>query len=179
MIREVDLVSYLPPFLQEYKEPVITLQAENPEFAMMWESADRILWNQFIDTADEYGISRFEKILGIYPADTDTLEIRRMRVQNRWFTAIPYTIRALKQKLSDLLGGDHNFSVSADFQSTYELYLAVFSLDDSRVEELKYLLSVMVPANVTTNIIYESVHQGSAYFGGVMYEADIIDISQR
>ena len=33
MIREVDLVSYLPPYSQEYnQETVAALKAENPEF---------------------------------------------------------------------------------------------------------------------------------------------------
>ena len=37
MIREVDLVSYLPPYLQEYnQETVAALEAENPEFRLIW-----------------------------------------------------------------------------------------------------------------------------------------------
>lgn len=62
MIREVDLVSYLPPFIAEYKETNITLTAENPEFVLVWNATDKTLKNEFIATADEYGISRFEKI---------------------------------------------------------------------------------------------------------------------
>ena len=58
MIREVDLVSYLPPFMQSYKEPVAALEAENPEFSLMWSATDRCLRNRFISTADEYGISQ-------------------------------------------------------------------------------------------------------------------------
>jgi hypothetical protein len=68
MIREVDLVSYLPPFIAEYKETNLTLTAENPEFVLVWKAADRTLKNEFIETADEYGISRFEKILHILPS---------------------------------------------------------------------------------------------------------------
>ena len=75
MIREVDLVSYLPPFIAEYKETNITLEAENPEFVLVWKAADRVLYNEFIATADEYGISRFEKILNILPSRDDTLQI--------------------------------------------------------------------------------------------------------
>ena len=67
MTREVDLVSYLPPFLAEFKEIAITLEAENPEFVLVWNAAERVLSNEFIETADEYGISRFEKILKILP----------------------------------------------------------------------------------------------------------------
>ena len=36
MIREVNLVSYLPPFIADYKEINIALTAENPEFALVW-----------------------------------------------------------------------------------------------------------------------------------------------
>ena len=55
MIREVDLVSYLPPFMAEFKEIMATLEAENPEFVLVWEAADRVLQNEFIETSDEYG----------------------------------------------------------------------------------------------------------------------------
>lgn len=63
MIRDVDLVSYLPPYLVGYEENHATLEAENPEFILVWNAADRVLYNEFIETANEYGISRFEKIL--------------------------------------------------------------------------------------------------------------------
>lgn len=179
MIREVDLVSYLPPFLMEYKEINTTLTAENPEFVLFWKAADRALKNEFIATADEYGISRFEKLLGICSAADDALENRRMRVQNRWFNAPPYTVRTLRMKLGELLGGEHNFSISSDFSGAYSLCLNVFSLDDSRTEELKYLLSAMVPANVITDIIYDDVHKGTVFLGGVMQEADIFELRQR
>ena len=63
MIRDVDLVSYLPTFMQEYKEPVIALKTEKPEFCVVWKAADRVLHNHFISTADEYGISNLKSYL--------------------------------------------------------------------------------------------------------------------
>ena len=42
MIREVDLVSYLPEFMQSYTEPVAALEGENPEFDIMWKAVDRV-----------------------------------------------------------------------------------------------------------------------------------------
>ena len=150
MIREVDLGSYLPTYMQKYKEILAVLKAVNPEFTIAWGEINQILYNHFISTADEYGICRFEKILGIYPEETDSLEIRRMRVQNRWFTTTPYTVRVLISKIGELIEKEYNFSVSLDFKAAYELTLTVFSLDDSQIEELKYLLSEMVPLNITS-----------------------------
>ena len=64
-MKKVDLVSYLPPFMADFKEITVTLKAENPEFVLVWVAAEQVLQNEFIETADEYGISRFEKILNI------------------------------------------------------------------------------------------------------------------
>ena len=74
MVREVDLMSYLPLFMQGYREPAATLRAEEPEFDIVWAAADRMLRNRSISTADEYGIGRLERILGIYPQEGEPLE---------------------------------------------------------------------------------------------------------
>lgn len=180
MIREVDLASYLPEFIKEYKEPVVALETENPEFNITWNATDRILYNRFISTADAYGISRFEKILGLYPENSDTLEVRRMRVQNRWFTKIPYTVRVLASKLTECLGEQYNFDIYADFNKTYEMTVVIYTSDDSQVQEVKYLLNVMVPVNIVVDIIYESLTDSSMiYFGAAMEQSDIIELKQR
>lgn len=110
MIREVNLVSCLPPFMADYEEMNRTLKAEDPEFVLVWKAAERVLQNEFIATADEYGISRFEKMLKILPSREDTLESRRARVQSRWFTDLPYTWRMFLQKLKALCG-EQNLSL--------------------------------------------------------------------
>lgn len=179
MVREVDLVSYLPPFMETYTEPVEALKAENPELKLVWQAADKVMYNHFISTADEYGISRFEKMLTILPESTDSLEIRRMRVMSRWFYAIPYTVRTLIVKLMEILGEEYDFSVGSDFKEGYELILTVYTTDDSQVEELRHVLSVMIPENIVTNIIFEGVQKGVIHYGGVMIEADILEIKQR
>ena len=106
MIREVDLISYLPPFMAAYKEISTTLAAENPEFALVWQAADRVLKNEYIATADDYGLSRFERMLGIIPADGEPLEFRRQAVMLKWVERLPYTIRRLRECLSAALGDD-------------------------------------------------------------------------
>lgn len=149
MIREVDLVSYLPPFMAEFREINVTLTAENPEFRIVWEAADRVLQNEFIATADEYGISRFERILKIYPSREDTLESRRARVQARWFASLPYTWRMLLEKLISICG-ESGFTISKDFLF-YKINLAVQLDIFGQVEELEHLLEVMLPCNMVVN----------------------------
>ena len=62
------LLDRLPPVLQ----PILELRqiadtAEQPEFDALWQALETLLSNQFVETADESGIARFERVLGITP----------------------------------------------------------------------------------------------------------------
>lgn len=166
-MKEVNLVSYLPPYLQEYnQETVAALQAENPEFNLVWDAANRVLYNEFIATADEYGISRFEKILNILPSEEDTLESRRSRVQLRWFAEIPYTMKALITKLIALCG-DSNFEITKDFlyyKIRIETGLELFG----QVEELEHIVDTMLPCNMVVDLVNKITCDANAsvFFGG-------------
>lgn len=147
MIREVNLVSYLPPFMQDFKEISAALNAENPEFTVVWSAADRVLKNQFIETADEYGLSRFEKILKILPWKEDTLESRRSRIQNRWFNDMPYTMRTLISRLTTLCA-DHGFTLTKCFTDAYTLEIHTDLEIFGQVEELENIIQSMIPCNL-------------------------------
>ena len=170
MIREVDLVSYLPPFIAEYKETNLTLTAENPEFVLVWKAADRTLKNEFIETADEYGISRFEKILHILPSRDDTLESRRSRVRSRWFTTLPYTWRMFLQKLI-VLCGENDFTVIKQFD-LYRIDLQVELKLFGQIEELERIIETMFPCNM----VVESNNKLFEDFGNTIYTGGILTL---
>lgn len=146
MTRKIDLVSYLPPFMAEYKEISAALEAENPEFVLIWNASEKVLRNEFIETADEYGISRFEKILKILPSREDTLESRRARVQSRWFNTIPYNLKSLLAKLIALCG-DSDFTVTKEYMQ-YKLFILTNLELFGQVEELERIIENMIPCNM-------------------------------
>lgn len=149
MLREADLLSYLPPFMQEYREIVAALTAENPEFNVILRNANNALDNEFITTADETGIRRFEKLLGILPSEYDTLETRRTRVLLLWFISLPYTLRMLIKMLTVLCGG-MDFTVEKDFDAYYIRVITHFRLY-SQILQLRKLLKEMIPANMVSD----------------------------
>lgn len=71
------------------------------------------------------------------------LKSRRMRVRNRWFNKLPYTIRTLTEKVKQIVGDSYNFTISGNLKD-YELNLTVYTLSDSQNKELEYLLSVII-----------------------------------
>ena len=177
MIREVDLVSYLPPFLKEYKEIHTALTSEDSEFRILWKGADKILANEFIATADESGIERFEKILGLFPSDLDTLESRRARVQSNWFVTLPYTMRMLIEKIA-VLCGDSDFEIAGDLKEGYTIQIYTELPLFGQVEELRRVLDEMVPCNLLTvfeNNVELSSEGRIFCTGGIVY-TDVIEI---
>lgn len=183
MIRDVDIESYLPHYLRGYKEISETLKAENPEFNLLWVRIDRLLSNLFIDTADEYGISRMEDLLGILPSKQDTLESRRSRVQSLWWNPTPYSIRAFVKKLSELCG-EGNFEVDTSKLEEYLLNIVTHLNQYGQVDNLKRIVSGMVPENMRVEVMNEIVTLMCAavvYSGTVMGQGthQIIDNNLR
>lgn len=174
MTRNVNLASYLPSFLAEFKENIALLDAENPEFEFLWKSFDRILKNEYISTADEYGLSRFEDIVGIKPLADDTLESRRSRVLSRWFNHIPLTLKGLKKRLA-LICSEQGYSVTI---KDYIITISVYTRFDSQKEELKQLINDVIPANMLPLLIYEKALKFEIYNAGIISEANILNIRQ-
>lgn len=179
MTREVDLVSYLPPYMAEFKEVAAALEAAEPEFALAWEAAERVLRNRFIETSDAYGISRLEKMLGIRPGDGDTLESRRSKVRSRWFEKLPYTMRVLRRKLAVLCGGA-GFEISDDFGTGYALRIKTRLELYGQAEELERLLEAFLPCGITAEASNSMAAEaeGAAPVGGCVAAAEFFEAFQ-
>ena len=175
MIREVDLNSYLPPYLKGYKEIAETLKAEDPEFRLLWEAVDRLLKNQFIEDADEYGISRREEIIGILPSSQDTLESRRSRVQALWWNPTPYSIRAFVAKVADLCK-ENGYEVDKTRLEEYWLGLTTHLSRYGQVDNLKQLILGMPPCNIVIEALNEIV---TLVCAAIVYAGTVVTVGNH
>ena len=150
MAREVDLLAYLLPILQEVKELQTIAGIENPTLEDVWELVESVLNNQFILTADERGIARHEKMLEIKSGATESLETRRFRVLTRYQEQAPYTNKVLKQLLDSLLGeGKYRYERNvADKWIKVRLELTV----KGQFEEVELMLERITPQNMILEV---------------------------
>ena len=146
MIRDVNLLGHLPPFIQEYMEIREIMKTENPEFQLVEDESEIIKNNQFIQSCNLTGISKFEKLIGIVPSADDSLKSRINRVLVRWNDTVPYTWKTLLNKLNTLCGGSDNYEI---IRKLDEQKLEITTHLDlyGQVEELDYFLSYMLPAS--------------------------------
>ena len=164
----------------KFEEISEALKAEDPEFAAVWKSIERILNNAYIETADEYGLSRFEKILGILSSKEDTLESRRSRVLTRWLDNSYEGIKPLISKL-EALCGKSNFSVLKEYQN-YRIRIFTQLEMFGQTETLKHILESVIPCNMNVisdnKIICNST--GRVFLIGNAYHSqNSVDVSFR
>lgn len=153
------LIEYLPPFMQSFKEIQEICRVENARVNEIDKDIARLLDEAFISDCDGYGIRKYENMLGILPEAADSLEDRKARVLVRWNDFIPYTFRALVQRLNTYCGVN-NYDLECDFEN-YELMISTHLTHPTAVRELEKTIDRMVPLNMhyeTLNDIYHEIN---------------------
>lgn len=153
------LQDYLPPILLKTYEFPLLCDTEQPEFDRLAEAADAVLDAQFLSTAGEYAISRYEKIFGVVPQDTDTLNERRFKVLTKINTQLPFSVRRLRQQLATLCGDDgYKLEVNG---GKYTLAVKVALTAKRNQQAVEELLADIVPANMvcTMSLLYNTWEQ--------------------
>ncbi|MDR1773039.1 MAG: YmfQ family protein [Hungatella sp.] len=149
MIREVNLLSYIPDFLKEYEEMRTVQEVIQPEIHRLEDETESIFDNQFILSSDIKSIKRFERMLHISPLAEDTLADRRFKVLSKWNRIIPYTKITLKQKLSVLCGED-GYTLGIDPRKVITVRVALKS--KRSLYEVKEMLEEFVPCNMVIDL---------------------------
>ena len=161
------LKKYLPSLYRENKEMEGLMNAEQPIYDEAETDTKFAFSRQFVVTADEKGVEQYEKILGIMPTATDSLEFRKRRVITRLSTTPPYTLNYLKQQLTTIFGAG-NFNAWVDYGKR-ELYVDSFINNVSLFFELETFIAKVKPANmiyIYRSLVLPKVGVSSRYLAG-------------
>lgn len=157
---------------------------EFPEIMKAWKYAlDQFdgnikqLWdNQYIQTCDEATLSLYEKLLGITPSGTDTLEYRRVIVLNKYSMMVPFSEGYLRSRLDEMFGAD-GYELTVDWQTLEASIEITASVARARLIFLDLWYGV-APAHVAIEAIehLESDVDGEQFFGGAFFSTVINNI---
>ena len=153
--RTIDLAAYLPEVLRDVREMRAICDAGAPTVKAEWDALDAAMNDQFISTATEDGIARYERMLGIVPYATDTPDDRRFRLLARFGDRAPYTRRGLDTMLTSLCGSD-GYRLSYPGAFTVSVQVALSAKKQERV--VYELLERVLPYNMayTVTLLYNT-----------------------
>jgi len=140
------MIDYLPKILRAVREFKFGSEANQEETDRLWAAVTQLMDDQFLTTAGESGVSRWEKMLGIQPKATDTLRERSFRILIRIAETLPYTIRTLTFLLEQLCGAD-NFSITR-YPGEHLISIKIYLPAKGSYQDVLDLLDRVLPANL-------------------------------
>ena len=178
MSKDINLLSYWMPLLRQLKEFKEIANTEEPELRYILEAIDRTLNNMFIETADEYGIKRFENLVGIYPEEGASLETRRFNLLIKWNDKVPYTEKELYNRMISLCGSADKFQITERYKD-YAIDIATQLGVAGAFDAVATLLVDMLPCNMLLNLSnrIEAVKTSLLYFGVALCTAMVYQIT--
>ena len=150
----MSLLEYLPEFIQEIKEMKIIMSVEE-NFLTGFDdnlnlSVKNVFKDQFINTATENGVKRYEDMLKIVSRESEGLDVRRFRLFVRFNEKLPYTVPKLKEQLASLCGED-GYSIMLDVVN-FNLVVKIALKSKGMVDEVRAMLERMVPLNMMLDL---------------------------
>lgn len=164
MAKDLNLLGYLPPFLQEYRELQEIFLTDEVMLSQTLTSIDQLLQNQFISHCDEIGIAFFENMLKIYPYSTDDLDTRITRVLLKWNDYPPYTLKYLINVLDNLFASE-NYQFNDDFLNYAFSINFTNNFLPSDLESFYKFIGNIKPANLCFNVTANSTISNEVFCG--------------
>lgn len=148
------LRDYWPDYLKDIVELKEVAAAEQLEIDTITELINNMSHDFSAFTLTEYGIKRWEKILGIGGKSADDMDSRRFRIISRILEQIPITKRTLYSQLETLCGKD-GFKLEIN-SGAYTLTVKLALTSKSSFDDVVELINRSSPANLvcTVTIMY-------------------------
>jgi len=171
-------LDYLPEFMSEYEEINEISKAENEVLYDEWSLFRKNEKNQWIKTADEEGIKRYEDMLNTTGGGND-LEIRRAALLVKYNNNFVYTYTMFKNYLNNICG-EENY----DLEILYGEYTVNISLGLSRrflFNTVKDYARQIIPANMILNVRlkYNKHYMFEGYTHEMLNEYSHYDLRNR
>ena len=165
-MREINPINYLPPVMQEVKEIQELYEGITPELKLLYMESGRALDESFVLSAEGYGLTRMENILGVTPYPDDTVEDRRLRILTKLNGDTPYTFESLYNKLKVLCGENNVYMAYA--KDIYTLDVQISLIAKRQFETVRKMLLEIVPCNVALRclLMYNTHNTLNAYTHG-------------
>ena len=140
------LLEYLPPFLREYYEFKQLCKSGDIEVSSIDKAVDWNFDSAFISDCDATVLSNYERLLGIIPTSSQSIENRRNMVLLQWNTVASMTLSQFISKLQEYCGKE-NIYVDTSREQFYQLvlWLNIHKVD---VPIIKDFVDTWLPMNV-------------------------------
>lgn len=153
------LSKHLPPQVYTIREFGDIDKSISPELNSIDGNIRGLENNQFIQTANDKGLARYERMFEV-PTDSN-IDIRRLNIMNLYNSKANYTNRWLRQYLSTVVGESEYLVLLNGFSLTISISMGKANLRDKIYEDLRN----KIPANIALTVNLLATNDTDIYTG--------------
>lgn len=146
-LREIQL----PEWVTDIPSMKAVIDVGEKYISQLMDDMEELQNDIFIDTSTEYGIARREKIAGITPLSTDSLDDRRVRLKTRYYETFPYTFMSMKNSIERITSKDLIMILDTQKQ---KLHVEIPLDRKNSYDAVCEMIERMTPLMIVTEIIY-------------------------
>lgn len=163
---------YYPDVVFDIKDIRAVVDAGDKIGERLEQDLDALDSDLNIKSSKESGIIRRERILGINPLDTISLEDRRLEVLTRWYDTPVYTETTLRNKLDSIMGkGKYILNINLEEKIVrYETE----PIERLALNTVHTLLDQMVPLDYMIAIRFKYKQKNMFYIGNTVKETKTV-----
>lgn len=163
---------YYPDVVFDIKDIRAVVDAGDKIGERLEQDLDALDSDLNIKSSKESGIIRRERILGINPLDTTSLEDRRLEVLARWYDTPIYTETTLRNKLDSIMGkGKYILNINLEEKIVrYETE----PIERLALNTVHTLLDQMVPLDYMIAIRFKYKQKNMFYIGNTVKETKTV-----
>lgn len=136
------ILNHYPPVIKQIKDIQQIAKAEDIEFSKLNVSINEVIRNMFVFTANETGVQRFEKLLGIKPKAAQSLDDRKIYILSM--------MNRRKMSLSELMTMLSNYSEGITILNdiaNMEMIIEI-NTDAGSLDMLNSIIDEILPLNI-------------------------------
>jgi len=136
------ILNHYPPVIKQIKEIQQIAKAEDIEFSRLNNSINEVIKNMFVFTANETGVQRFEKLLGIRPKAGQSLDDRKIYILSM-MNRRKMSLTEITTMLSDYCRGIRLVSDTGNMDIIVEMSESTLNIDT-----VNDMLEEILPLNI-------------------------------
>ena len=165
------LMDYLPDFYKNILETKWISEVETAEFTKLWKQIEEYLLNNFVLTADEDTISKYEKDLSIMPnKQKEDLDFRKRRIINFYSQKNLLTINWLHKQIAFINEG-RAFTITRD-EALKNITINLIVDNLNTLKNLNETIERILPLNMLFEIIYTALSSDNVTLYLGVYSAE-------
>lgn len=150
--RTTKLIEYLPARLRSYYEYEHLCSACDTEAERIWQEIQNYLDSQFVDSATEESLTRWELLAGLPVGHGLSVTDRRRRLHGKIAQSDKISLAYVELRLRQMLGDSGLVSLGIDLPSRTITAVINLTVPDAQGETTR-LLRRLIPAHLALSVI--------------------------